>query len=198
MTQNEWPARLARTIAKEVQRRRNARGMSAQELANACEALGVPLSRSAIANFESGRRPSISVAELLVFARALDVPPALLVFPLGIEEEVEVPPGETIDTWEAVRWFGGDHVKGLSADADATIVEDYRWHDDLVQRWRSTQEELNRLILIGGPENDELIAANNRLLGAIRQNLMAGRKRMRSDGMKLPKLPAALADPDAE
>src|SRR5690606_20596574 len=124
VTQTDWPTRLARTIAKQVQRIRTERKMSAQDLSDACTALGLPFSRSAIANFESGRRPTLSVAELLVLARALKVPPVLLVFPLGIHEESELSPGDVVDTWEAVQWFGGDYVEATPAENVTTIVAD--------------------------------------------------------------------------
>lgn len=191
VTHNEWPKRLANTIAKEVQRVRAARGMSAQDLSNACTALGLPFSRSAIANFESGRRPNLSVAELLVLARALRVPPALLVFPLGINEESELPPGEVVDTWDAVQWLGGDYVESVSGEDAITIVADYREHDELVRRWRKTQDQLDRLRVSGGDE--ELAATHEHLISVMRSALIAMRRRMQVNGYKPPRLPADLA-----
>ncbi|MFI9846501.1 helix-turn-helix domain-containing protein [Nonomuraea sp. NPDC051941] len=194
MTQQEWPVRLAHTVATEVQKHRRRRGMSAQDLANTCGELGVPFSRSAIANFESGRRPSISLAELLVLARALGVAPVLLVFPLGGQAEAQVPPGETVDTWDAVRWFAGDTVDALPTDDEyPSVVEDYRWHDDLIAQWRRARKDLDELLLTDNPDQ-KLIAAHNGLLAAIRGNLAAGRKRLRNDGLMPPKLPPGLAD----
>ena len=107
MTQPDWSARLVKVIAGEVRRRRVACGMSAQQLADACDKIGYPIPRSVLANLESGRRETISVPELLVLAHALDVAPILLLFPLGIEDVAEVRPGTWASTWDAAEWFAG-------------------------------------------------------------------------------------------
>lgn len=56
------------------------------------------------------RQEGISVAEVLVLADALDVPPALIVFPLEGQGTVEVLPGREMTAWAAYRWFCGDVV----------------------------------------------------------------------------------------
>lgn len=109
MTQDSaWPRGLTATIAAEIQRFRGQRKMSAQQLADATADLGHPVPRSVIANLESGRRDTVSVAELLVLARALEVPPLLLIFPLGRERMTEVLPGMVEDTWAGAQWFTGE------------------------------------------------------------------------------------------
>lgn len=75
--------------------------MSAQDLADETERLGHPIGRSVLANLENGRRPTLSVAELIVLAKALRVPPLLLLFPVGHVEEVELPPHGKVSTWFA-------------------------------------------------------------------------------------------------
>src|SRR6266516_5250756 len=72
-----WQKRLTRSIAREIRRHRRALGLSAQKLADRCEQLGFAVPRSVIANLENGYREALSVAELLVLAFALDIPPAL-------------------------------------------------------------------------------------------------------------------------
>ena len=71
--------------------------MSAQELADETERLGYPVSRSQIANYESGRKQGLDVAEFLILAAALDIPPALLLFPTFPDDTVEVLPGQQVD-----------------------------------------------------------------------------------------------------
>lgn len=107
MTQPPWPERLVEVIAGEVKRHRQRRGLSAQQLADACARLGLPIQRSVLANLESGRRANLSVPELLVLAAALNVAPVLLVFPVGSQELSEFRPGMKVDTWRAAQWFGG-------------------------------------------------------------------------------------------
>ena len=70
--------------------------------------LGVPIRRSVLANLESGRRSTLSVAELLVLARALGVAPLMLLFPIGAAETIEVLPGEEVPVFAAARWFTGE------------------------------------------------------------------------------------------
>jgi transcriptional regulator with XRE-family HTH domain len=107
VTQTDWPSSLAASIAEQVRRYRKDCGLSAQQLADACTAVGLDISRSAVANFENSRRPSISVAELLAFARVLRVPPLLLVVPLGGDQPTPLPPGIADSSWEAAQWFAG-------------------------------------------------------------------------------------------
>ncbi|MGW3626459.1 helix-turn-helix domain-containing protein [Streptomyces sp. NPDC000880] len=108
MTQKAWPDELAAVIAGELRRYRKAQKMSAQALADACTDLGLPIQRSVIANFESGRRTSIGVAELLVMAAALRVPPIALIFPMGHEESMRPLPQTTWDPYMAAEWFTGE------------------------------------------------------------------------------------------
>lgn len=69
----------------------------------------MPIGRSVIANFESGRRATISVAELIAFASALRVPPVALVYPCGYLGQVEGIPGSGIkDPYELALWFTGE------------------------------------------------------------------------------------------
>lgn len=82
--------------------------MSAQQLADECKKLGMPIQRSVIANFENGRRANVSVAELLVFAAALKVSPMELVFPVGYEHSCEGLPGRVDETYDWAQWFSGE------------------------------------------------------------------------------------------
>ena len=57
--------------------------MSVQKLADVTDELGMPIPRSVLANLESGRRETVTVAEVLVLAAALDVAPIDLICPSG-------------------------------------------------------------------------------------------------------------------
>ncbi|SNT59080.1 hypothetical protein SAMN05443665_105150 [Actinomadura meyerae] len=83
--------------------------MSAQALADRCAELGMPdLKRQAITNLENGRRGMVTVEELLVLARALDVPPVLLFIPLDGHTDLEITPKLTMRSWEALLWVSGE------------------------------------------------------------------------------------------
>ena len=88
---------------------KSARGnRSAQWLADETERLGYPISRAAIANYESGRKKGLDVAELLILAAALRIPPLTLLFPQLPNGPVELLPGIVIPSWDAAAWFSGE------------------------------------------------------------------------------------------
>ena len=122
MTQPEWPARLTAITAERIKTYRQMRGMSAQQLADVCKRIGYEVPRSVIANIESGRRPWLSVAELLTIAQALGVSPVLLIIPLESGRVFEVRPDEYAAGWSAAQWFTGrSHVQ--YATDESTHVE---------------------------------------------------------------------------
>lgn len=117
--ESEWSARLAGMIANEVRRYRKREGMTAQQLSEACAAIGMEIPRSVIANLESGRRAAVSVAELLVLAAALRVAPAQLIFPVGYEKQVEGLPGVLCDPLRLNLWMSGDgHLRDDDDDTE--------------------------------------------------------------------------------
>ncbi|MFJ8309824.1 MULTISPECIES: helix-turn-helix domain-containing protein [unclassified Streptomyces] len=113
---DDWNMRIARRVGREVARAREGsvdergRKLSAQTLADRCAALGHPLDRSVIAKLEKGIRQTVSVADLLVLAKALDLPPLALVFPVGYEEETEVLPERLEHPVTGLRWASGEGV----------------------------------------------------------------------------------------
>jgi transcriptional regulator with XRE-family HTH domain len=138
MTQSPWPAELVRLVAAEVKRIRNERGMSAQQLADATAQLGLPMARSVIANLESKRRETVTLPELFVLARALGVPPLLLLFPVGRQQTVDTLPGGPADTLQAVDWFIGQGrfpspYVGEGESDPATRL--HRWEVDPEEGW---------------------------------------------------------------
>lgn len=97
-----------------VRRRRDALGLSAQALADACTELGYPMARNSVANLENGRRSEVSVAELVIMAEVLKLPPVELLFGAHlVTGDVEYIPGEIVMAWEAVRRFTGETPAGI-------------------------------------------------------------------------------------
>lgn len=143
---DDWAGRYARVVAREVRRYREERGMSAQQLSDACADLGMPIHRSVLANFENGRRSNLNLGELLVIARALDVAPIFLMFPLGYEDQIEVLPDMTEKTEDAVAWAAGDEgrrwIAGIADLSGATLYQ-------LRQYEALTLEELRQALELG-------------------------------------------------
>ena len=74
------------------------------------------LSRIVITKLENKRREAVSVAEIMLLAKVLEVAPVLLLFPLGKADKVELFPGQWEDTPEAVRMVHG-HERRVSRRA---------------------------------------------------------------------------------
>jgi transcriptional regulator with XRE-family HTH domain len=89
--------------------RRNALRLTASELARRTAELGYPISRGAIAKIESNvRSGKIDVAEVLVLAAALDIPPVLLLFPqVATDGGTVILPNFMTKEDDAVRWMAG-------------------------------------------------------------------------------------------
>lgn len=112
MTQEDaggrWAKDLHKRVGASIRQARAGRGMSAQQVADKTASVGYPVSRSQIANYESGRKQSLDIAELLVIAATLEVPPVSLLLGGHPDRDVEVLPGQTMQTTAALSWFSGD------------------------------------------------------------------------------------------
>lgn len=106
VVKQDWAEAIHARIASAI---KNARANhSAQWLADETERLGYPISRAAIANYESGRKKGLDVAELLILAGALRIPPLAMLFPQLPNGPVEVLPDMETSSWNAAAWFSGE------------------------------------------------------------------------------------------
>lgn len=184
---SSWRHRLAHSIGRQVHHYRNARQpkMSAQQLADECDKLGLPIPRSVIAKIESGSRSFVSADELLVLAAALRVPPARLIAPVGFADTVEALPERSWSSWDAAKWIIGDMT--LVADGQLGSphpfepIRLFREHDELVAHRQKA-----------------FASADTTGLGVIDidRRIVDARARMRSLGLRPPPLPGNLAHLD--
>jgi len=114
MTRKDWDEAVQEQVARAVKTARGSR--SAQEIADETARLGYPISRSQIANLESGRKQGIDVAELLILAAALRVPPVALLFPDLPDGEIEALPGVVESSAAALFRFTGERDRGAASD----------------------------------------------------------------------------------
>jgi transcriptional regulator with XRE-family HTH domain len=149
-----WELDLAARVGKAVQKRRNALKLTAQQLAQRTAELGYPVTRVAISKIESNKRAGkLDVAELLVLAAALDIPPVLLLFPDFPDGSVENLPGRDTESRKAVLWFSGQAPSewvGLRGDYVWNPGEELVETDDLATatdtKLRQLQLELGRML----------------------------------------------------
>lgn len=201
VSQEDWPGRVARVIATEVRRYRNERGLTAEQLSERCAQLGAEIPRAVLANLENGRRSTVTVAELLVLARALGVEPMRLIVPLGSVEEVEISPGQWIPSWDAARWISGvAHLEGAPGGgvevvpaADWAVVIQFFVHDQLVEDWRDISPNEGVMDSAGNVSKTSSDLRRD-ALRALRRH----RSHMRKDGLIPPLLPPDLAHLDHE
>lgn len=115
-------------MAGRIRELRDRRGISAQQLADKCVEAGADwLDRSIIANIESGRRKTISIDEVLVFAYVLDVAPVHLIVPVH-ETLFMVTPKWMIASSRAREWVRGRYpMGGQDKRTYATEVPDEEW-----------------------------------------------------------------------
>lgn len=135
MTPDQWSTAFTGRIARRLRDSRKAAGLTMAEVARGCADRGLPeFTEHSMKNLESGRKTSITVAEVVVLADVLGVPPVTLLFPLGSSATVEVLPGREASTWDALAWFTGESPLAEPApDGSARDVLDlFRQHGDLV------------------------------------------------------------------
>lgn len=154
MRQTDWAGSVIAVIAESVRHHRKLRGLSAQQLADTCSEHGYAgMTRSVIANLETGARDSLSVPEWLILAAGLRVPPLLLLYPLGrTDNSIEVLPGVELNPWEGLRYAEtGQHR--MNDTTEDTTVEMFGSHENGVRQWRRATAELRDIdrVLAGEP-----------------------------------------------
>lgn len=105
-----WDVDQAQRIGVAIKALRGDR--SAQWLSEQTAEIGMPISRSTIADIENRRRRYVTTAELSVLAWALAVPPVRLLYPDLPDGSVEAVPGVTVSSMVAVTWFSGEATLG--------------------------------------------------------------------------------------
>jgi len=133
MTQTQgWAANWSANIGREVKTARRAKHMTAEQLAERTKQLGFEVTRSAIANLESGRRDAVTVQQVAVLAMALDVSPVRLLFD-PTAQEVDLLPGRaTSGIWACEWWSGNIHTMTRLTDNTQYVTPNVEY--DLMTR----------------------------------------------------------------
>lgn len=203
MTPDQWPTAFTARIAQEMREARRAAGLTMGDVAQGCADRGLTeITEHSVKNLESGRKASITIADFVVLADVLGVPPVALLFPLGTSATMEVLPGREVSTWDALAWFTGETPLDQPA-AEGTprdVLDVFRHHGDLVaaatssyalarERRRAastTLDRARRATLLQRAEGYEEHAFEDC------QELRAFRGRMRERGLVPPALPDEL------
>ncbi|MGI5236490.1 helix-turn-helix domain-containing protein [Dactylosporangium sp. CA-139066] len=178
------PRTMAEHLAANVRRLREQQRISATDFAERLAKLGAPMGRMGVQRLEKGER-RVELTELAALATALDVPPIVLILPLGEVPTVELLPGKVVDTWSAAQWFSGRRRldnEGKPRD-EWSHVRIYEEHERLVNELGYAHAEAE---LWPAEEGDpERKAARRRARVALR-DLSLTRAAMQRRGMQLP------------
>lgn len=172
------------------------RKLTTQALADRTAELGYPMDRSVIAKLETGKRQTITVPDVLVLAQALEVPPLLLLLPLGEADNVEIRPDVEVSTVDAFRWFMGERPlpgtrwEGLDTEDGSPTIASFTVHQNTLDRWAWTRYYA-RQIREGATEGDA--EQYERDADRAAEALRSLRHVMRMRGLTPPPLPAELA-----
>lgn len=122
-----WSEQLIARFGKSLRARRDHLGLKAQDVSDRTEALGHPVSRTAITDYELGRRKDrLMIGDALVLAEALNMPLAGLLYPEMPDGEVEAVPGVDMRSIDAAMRLVGDD-RSASARRHPSRARDH-WH----------------------------------------------------------------------
>lgn len=133
----QWVESFHERVARAIKSARGAR--SAQWLADRTAELGYPITRAQIANYESGRKKTLDIPELVVLAAALNTSPVVLIYPGPYLDPVEVVPGRMASEFDAAQWFSGIGYWWIVAEDDIR-PGDKTWQPSN-EAWRTAGRE---------------------------------------------------------
>lgn len=202
---DDWEARFTKQVVRNIARYKDERSMSTVDLASRySEVVGElgALKPTTLNNLLAGKRSRIAITEILLFAKALNVPPVALVF-ASDNRSIEVSPRQVRDVqaFEGYRWFLGEVALGGTPDRRA--------FDHAGAPFRHLREVVDMLTKIEY-SNAELIAleraqretglsqaypdlSQERELGRDLDVMNSRRRNLSERGIRLPPLPEYLS-----
>lgn len=209
---------LSSQIARSIERLRTEKRLPYTEMSDRLTALGRPIPVLGLRRIERGER-RVDIDDLAAIARALGVPPLLLIFPVDVSREVEVLPGQVRPTYAAARWFMGDSAFPAEAGspssyteedwrefaAGPTVLGSFAGHEQIageaeiaLHGARSHRELAVRNAHVeGGPEwHHRMAEGDERRYRELERELIGIRERLRAAGIEPPPLRPALAHID--
>lgn len=196
MTENDWPKSLTRAQGKAIRHYRELAGLKHEELARKLTEAGLPMQRTTLVNIEQGLRKSLSVPEILAIGYVLDVPPGMLIAPLGLQPKVEAVSGQEIDTWRALGWISGElkFGEGLhpSSTSERTIGQEIRSHYSAIQEL--VEDLVTSRHVLEVSDNPVYLAEARRRAAAQSELLSQHLDILSKKDMALPQLPHQIED----
>lgn len=173
-------------LAERVRRYRERARLRQEDLAARTAELGHPLSRVSLAKLEAGgtRATNASLVDVLVLAAALDVPPPLLVLPLGEAEEVAITSELVAHPHVVLDWWSGEETFGVGNRS--------AWHTNAAQlrmlRGLRVRQDTARAAWVQA-EKPGAGPAEQRQLDVALSALASWLEAMRASGLQVPEMP---------
>lgn len=172
-------------LAERVRRYRERAGLRQEDLTLRTAELGHPVNRTSVAKLEAGgtRAANATLVDVLVLAVALDVPPPLLVLPLGEAEQVAITPELVAHPHLAFEWWAGQETFVGNRSAWHTNAAPLRMFEGLRARQDAARAAWVQAEAPGaGP-------AEQRQLDVAFSALASWLDAMRSSGLRVPEVP---------
>ena len=151
-----WQRAVTDQVIRNVIHYRDVRGYSNDMLRSRLSRLGWELTRDSLASILAGstKRKVMPMSDCLIFAWALNVPPAALLFPVHTDEAVALSPvseSPLVSAHHAVAWFAGQDA-GIPTPVDFEDGTTDAWYEvgDIVARLREHDENLWNFTLVNG------------------------------------------------
>lgn len=149
---------------------------------------GEGVTRAILAQLESGKRDTLSVAQFMAICVALGVPPAaLLADPLHPEDQMhdaDVNEGRAVATGRVQMWAAGKANNPIAGRTELPSAQKWmRLSDALAAYFADSDEELLLRRLLRSGEYDE--AVRLRMLQSIADNEQRVRRVLESEGVVL-------------
>jgi transcriptional regulator with XRE-family HTH domain len=125
MEQMMKPLTPTEVVAARMRALRTKRGLSAAKLAERMKAEGVQWERIIVTKLETGRRPSVSVSELLALAKVLNCPPVMLMT-ADERDQADYEPGRVVLNYQVTPTATSDmsHVRAWIRGAVTLTADD--------------------------------------------------------------------------
>ncbi|GGM41902.1 NAD-glutamate dehydrogenase [Microbacterium saperdae] len=227
---DSWETRLTKQVARTVNHYRRASGLTTKAFAQLCniefrgngDAGPQEIRPTTLNNLFAGKRKSIGLGEIMLFARVLGVAPVALMTPVGVETDSEawpsgLRPSEAvfdaivgIESWGSLfeevaasvaLTDGGQealdrHSAAFEQSRVATIDRSRRITELLLRHGRCKQDLLQRAVLFTAPPASLSDIDINALTAAVRSlasDLRSTREKLRAEGVELSALSSMLS-----
>lgn len=186
--------RPSEVFAARVREVRLDRGLTQAGLTERLKRLGLDLHPTAITKIEKGDR-SVGLDEFLLLAAALNVPPPMLLLPLGTEDRVAITKLSHIHPHLALDWIAG---RAPLSTTDRKAINIREWHEAaepirLFMKHRDLQEDVHAadsaVRSAEYVENEKQVALARASQVKALTTLHELRKSMRGAGLTAPRLP---------